>query len=381
MAIEKFDKFLDYFDGKRESLKKYMELLVLKENASPIAITDKKSLRQVNVVLNTKCNLKCVWCHREEKHFKDSGYLERDGDVEKFKKLIPMLEGFDCIHWGGLAESMMYKPIFELTKFARKFFPRVKVTTNGTSLMPKIVDKVIECGFTDIEISLDGFDEKTNKKYRGSDEDKIIGYLEDLSSRCDAKLQINSVVADVNIESLWDAIDKLKNVKTLKVIHTIPIFVTKHMIKLGIGSPDPDEHYKLLKHWEERIKHYNLDIKLYPSPDEVVLDPIVAMKRNHNLCFTVYDHPFINLDGNISPCGRLQHVNLDNVIESGSFDKAWNGEKTIKWRKAHLEGNYGIYCQRECSMKNTCATANPKKLEDLSEFFGEFDEPNKVINS
>ena len=32
-------------------------------------------------------------------------------------------------------------------------------------------------------------------------------------------------------------------------------------------------------------------------------------------------------------------------------------------------------------MKNTCATANPKKLEDLSEFFGEFDEPNKVINS
>ena len=42
MAIEKFYKFLDYFDGKRESLKKYMELLVIKENASPIAITDKK---------------------------------------------------------------------------------------------------------------------------------------------------------------------------------------------------------------------------------------------------------------------------------------------------------------------------------------------------
>jgi len=381
MALDQFDKFLDFFDGKKESLKKYIELLVLKENASPIATTDKKSLRQVNVVLNTKCNLKCVWCHREESHFKDSGYLERDGDLEKFKKLIPLLEGFDCIHWAGLAEPMMYKPIFELTKFARNYFPRVKVTTNGTSLMPKIVDRIIDSGFTDIEISLDGFDAKTNKKYRGSDENKIIGYLEDLSSRCNAKLQVNSVVADVNLKSLWDAIDKLKNVKTLKVIHTIPIFVTKHMQELGINSPDPDEHYKLLKHWEERIKYYNLDIKLYPNPDEVVLDPIIALKRKHNLCFTVYDHPFINMDGYLTPCGRLQHVNLENVIDSGGFDQAWNGEKAIKWRKSQLEGNYGIYCQRECSMKNTCAKANPKKLDELSEFFGKFDEPNKVINS
>ena len=32
---------------------------------------------------------------------KDSGYLERDGNLEKFKKLIPLLEGFNSIHWGG----------------------------------------------------------------------------------------------------------------------------------------------------------------------------------------------------------------------------------------------------------------------------------------
>ena len=74
------------------------------------------------------------------------------------------------------------------------------------------------------------------------------------------------------------------------------------------------------------------------------------------------------MDGYLTPCGRLQHVNLENVIDSGGFDQAWNGEKAIKWRKSQLEGNYGIYCQRECSMKNTCAKANPKKLDELSEF-------------
>ena len=55
------------------------------------------------------------------------------------------------------------------------------------------------------------------------------------------------------------------------------------------------------------------------------------MKRLHNICYTVYEHPFINLDGNISPCGRLL-VSFDNVITNG-FDKAWNGPKIRKWKK------------------------------------------------
>ena len=54
----------------------------------------------------------------------------------------------------------------------------------------------------------------------------LIGYLEDLSSRSDIPLQINSVVSAVNIDSLWDAIDKLKNAKILKIHNTS--FITKH---------------------------------------------------------------------------------------------------------------------------------------------------------
>lgn len=369
-----FERFLTFFDNSPGRLKKYMELLLLKGKATPYATTDRKSLNQVNVVLNTKCNLKCVWCHREEKHFKDSGYLERNGDIEKFKKLIPLLKGFNSIHWGGLAEPLMYKPIFELTKFARDYFPRVRVTTNGTSLMPKINDKIVDAGFTDIEVSLDGFDSETNKKFRGSDEDKIIKYLEDLSSRNSADIQINSVVADVNIDSLWDAIDKLKNVKNLKKIHTIPIFVTQHMIDLGISAAPLEKHMKLLTHWQKKIKEFNLDIKLNPEPGDVSLDPVIAMKRMHNICFTVFEHPFINLDGYITPCGRLQHINLENVLEKG-FDGAWNGPKTLRWRQQQLNENYGTYCQRECYMKNNC----PGHMNKLDEFMGKYDEKNVIL--
>ena len=208
-----FKNFLNFFEESPGRLKKYVELLTLKEKATPYATIDRKSLKEVGIVINTKCNLTCVWCHREEKHIKDSGYLERNGNIEKLKKLLPMLKGFECIHWGGLAEPLLNKDIFELSELARKYVPIVKVTTNGTTLVPKVITKIINSGINYIEISIDGFDGDINKKYRGSDESQIIGYLEDLSNRSDIPLQINSVITDVNIDSLWSAIDKLKNIK------------------------------------------------------------------------------------------------------------------------------------------------------------------------
>ena len=370
-----FKNFLSFFKDSPKRLIKYIELLTLKNESTPYATTSRKDLSCVAIVINTKCNLKCVWCHREEKHYKDSGYLERNGDLEKLKKLLPELKGFNMVHWGGLAEPLLNKDIFELTKLARTIVPRVKVTTNGTTLVPKVVTKIIDAGFTDIEISLDGFDGETNMKYRGSDESKIIPYLEDLSNRSDIPLQINSVIADVNIHSLWDAIDRLKNIKNLRRMHTIPLFQTKHMEKLGIGPAKTGDHKKLLNHWNKKVKEFDLDIEISPNVEDVTLDPIVSMKRKQNICYTVYEHPFINLDGYITPCGRLQHIKMDSVLENG-FDKAWNGPKFVKWREEQLAGNYGTYCQRECHMKNKC----PSRLNNLKEFMGKGDEPLVILN-
>ena len=42
--------------------------------------------------------------------------------LKKFKKLVPMLEGFECIKFGGLAEPLLNKDIFELSKLAENMF-------------------------------------------------------------------------------------------------------------------------------------------------------------------------------------------------------------------------------------------------------------------
>ena len=69
---------------------------------------------------------------------------------------------------GRVSEPLMNKDIFELSKLARKYVPIVKITTNGTTLLPKVVTKIIDSGINYIEVSIDGFDGEINKKYRGS---------------------------------------------------------------------------------------------------------------------------------------------------------------------------------------------------------------------
>ena len=80
-----------------ERIRKLYELIILKNDASPLASKNNDTLRRISIVLTTWCNLKCVWGHREEKHVKDSGYLSKHMNFEKLKLLLPDLKGFQVL--------------------------------------------------------------------------------------------------------------------------------------------------------------------------------------------------------------------------------------------------------------------------------------------
>lgn len=359
-SIEEFESFfyrrIRGLDTNKDNIKKriqkFYELVVLKENASPLGFQQKEIIRRISIVLTTNCNLKCVWCHREEKHVIDSGYLSKNLNKNKIEKLLPELKGFHVLSWGGLGEPLMNKDIYELTKIARKYIPVVKTTSNGTTLVKKNIPKIIESGLNYLEVSIDGFDSVANLKLRGSDENVIIENLINFSDSGNVPLQINSVVSEENYESLMTAIEKLRYVKNIICIHAIPLFMTKHMENLGIKRLSHEKFEKLLTRWKNDIKNFKLDWIISPDLDELTFDPVVFLKEKHNICFTPFEDPTINVDGEIVPCSRLQHLGLGNVFDNG-FEKVWNGKKMVKFREEQLRGNYGDLCQRECDMKVT----------------------------
>jgi MoaA/NifB/PqqE/SkfB family radical SAM enzyme len=348
----------------QKRIDKVSDLILNKEKASDLSFEDNTALRRISIVLTTQCNLKCVWCHREEKHVKDSGYLEKKLHKDKVKKILPELKGFHVLSWGGLGEPLLNKDIYELTKEARKYIPIVKTTSNGTTLVKKNIPKIIDSGLNYLEVSIDGFDNAANMKLRGSDENVIIENLIEFSDKSSIPLQINSVVSEENYESLMLAVDKLKDVKNIVCLHAIPLFMTKHMIERGIEKISNSNFLKLLNRWENDIKKYKLNWELSPNQAETSFDPVIFLKEKYNICFTPFEDPTINVDGNIVPCSRLQHLGLDNVFEKG-FKSVWNGEKMRTFRKEQLKGNYGDLCQRECSMKVTTSQTNDERLQKL----------------
>jgi len=348
---QKMTKFMRNFEGNAERLKKYSELLLLGNEASPVSYMNREGLRRICITLTTKCNLECVWCHRNETRF--NNYLEKEMPFEMFQSIIQGLKDFKWLHIGGLGEPLMYKNIFQAIKEARQSIPNVKITTNSTLLTKGNCNKLVDSGLTYLEASIDGFDNITNKKMRGVSEDKLIENLHYLSDNSNLPIQINIVISNVNYESLFEAVDRLKDVRNIVLLHTIPLFMTKHMQSLGIGEITTEQHSALLLHWKKRISALNLKMNVWPDIYETQLDPVITMKRRHNQCFTVYEDPFINVFGYLSPCGRLQEMCLDNVLELG-FDGAWNGPKMLSWRKQQLRGNYTKLCELECHMRNTC---------------------------
>jgi MoaA/NifB/PqqE/SkfB family radical SAM enzyme len=352
--MKQMTEFLRNFSDNPERLQKYMEFLLFAADSDPYSLMSReRGLRRVTVVLTTKCNLSCAWCHRQEERVK--GYLNREMAWEDVLRLLPQLKGFKWLHFGGLGEPMLYPRFYDALKLAKQYVEKVRTTTNGTLLNEENCRKLVETGIDRLEVSIDGFSGTTNKDCRGCTEDKIIQGLETLGRAGKIPVQINIVVSNVNYDALFLAIDRLKNVPNLERIHSIPLFMTDYMVARHIKDISYEQYYALLNHWKTKSKEYGLDIEFWPDINELTLDPVKFLKRLKNICFAVYEDPTINVHGCIVPCGRLADISLDSVFELG-FKDAWNGEKILAWRKTHLAGAYGKDCQRECGMKNICIT-------------------------
>lgn len=345
-------QFVQSFQDNPDRLAKYTELSLLGGQASCVAWQAKSSIRRAAVTLTTRCNLNCLWCHRHEDVMQP--YLNRDMDPELARSLLPGLKGISLLHWAGLGEPLLYPQLFELSKAARQFVPALKITTNATLLTEAMARKLEESGVTYVEVSIDGFDAETNARCRGASLAKVLEGLNNLSRVTSIPIQINSALSSLNHEALFPAVDVLRGVKNIVCLHTIPLFMTRYMVENGIESVSVEQHQALVLHWRARLREFGLDWKLVPDAWNAGLDPVIALKRHRNICFSVYEDPFINVYGKLAPCGRLQHLSLDDPAAKG-LEQAWNGPEFLAWRARQLQGRYGEDCVRECFMVNRAA--------------------------
>ena len=345
---KEMNEYMENFKEMPDRLLKYNEILLEGEHASPESYQETMSYRRLAIALTTRCNLTCTWCYRLDSEYKR--ILDKDLDLEKFKKFIQNTEGkFRMVHLGGLGEPTMYPEIIKVIQLAKKLSSNVKITSNGVLLNSETISQYIDAGLTHIEISIDAFDKEKHDEFRGNNLDHLIDVVCYISNKTTLHLQINSIISSMNYKWLTNFVSVFKNAKNIKIWHTILPFLTDQARNEGVEHISLDEYQNLLSKIEREIIKEGLKWELYPSSSGVRLDPVIEMKRKRNICFTCFEDPYIGVTGKFLFCPRQEYAPVVDI--SDGFEKSWNHPSLLKFRQNMLKGRFPLCCSKLCSLK------------------------------
>jgi len=342
-------EFMKNFEDTPDRLLKYIEILLEGEDASPFCYQDTMSFRHICFSVNTYCNKNCTWCYRRNPSFKK--ILNKQMPIEKLRKIITNTKGrFREVYIGGMGEPLLYPDYDAAVDLARKISNKVILTTNGSLLSEERIDLLEDAGLTDIQISIDCFDEDMQRKHRGTSLTHLLEMCKYINNSR-MRLRINSVVNNVSYPYIFNAVEMLKDCDKLHTFHIIPMYQTIE----NISSVSNDKMIKLLKKLEGDVEKYALGITkkdtwtLYPSSDGISLYPSIEMKKKRNICFTCFESPYINTDGELVPCAR--QMTWKGVDATVGFEEAWNHPDLLKFRENMLKGDYPEFCGKLCYLK------------------------------
>ena len=280
-----------------------------------------KPLTSLIIEPTNTCNLRCTFCFVTEGMTRDEGFM----DLKLFKKVIddtPELEHL-CMHnWG---EPLLHKEIFEMFDYAHQAgIKHIVMSTNGTLLTDKMINKIIESPLNIIRFSIDGSAD-TFKRIRG-----------------------------VELEKIKENILQLKKVKETK----------RPELSMGVvftveedTQDDVDEY---IKHWETIVDHVRTQPKLIQSPrSEPCPEPF---GKDYGKLVVLWDGTVIPCCVDYNATLKLGNANSDRVSD------LWNNSEINALRIQHEKAKY----PKVCVNCNECDTSTTEKR-----FF--FDEIQEAI--
>lgn len=275
------------------------------------------------------CNMNCKFCS----YSNEVKRQRSDADVDEVERVLDILgkyrenKGEELLISFIGGEPFLWKPIFKLSeKMAKEYGIEISATTNGIMLASKEVRKSIIDNFSEIVISVDGFEE-----------------CDDYVRQCEGHFKtVSENIAKLAKEKKEAGSNLIIKVNTILMRRNIGQFeeFCEYLASLGVneitfnqlGGYDRPEFYEdnrlepmqvaqlieRLSHIRERLSQYNFIIHGSPSYlDRIQLttedrkNPIIEC----NPCSWFW---FINENGYISPCSYTSYeykYDIKNINE------------------------------------------------------------------
>ncbi len=288
---------------------------------------------QVMVDLTEVCNLACKHCPHPT--FKQSSFYNRKMlDDQLNMKMVSEVANYGAnitnyIRYTGNGEPLVHPKSYDMIQYAvDNSLTKVTLTTNGTLLNSKRINKLIETGLHLIDVSIDAYNNDTYKKIR------VNGDL-DITRR--------NVLEFIKIA-------RSNNNKTKVVVSFVEQKENSHEI---------NEFHKF---WTANGAHKVIIRKLHSNSGSLILENN-NFKIKRFPCLYPWERVVLNARGYLSFCptdwygkSEIEHYSKTTI------KSLWKDNFYNDLRDQHLNNNFkNQFCKQCPDWKNTCWPQSNKK--------------------
>ena len=338
----------------------------------------KTSPSEIRILVNTECASDCIYCY-VDRRVKDTCKIpiERIVElIEESKKLgvttfdIAGTEIFLYKYWDVLVENLIHNG----------YYPYL---STKIPIGEKIINRLIEIGIKDIQISIDSLiDEEVEKvdKFKiTSYSEKILKTLKQIEE-AGLNVAINTVITKYNstIEGIDFMLNKLNQFGNIEI-------VTINMGETSVYKTEEEfANFKTLLNDINKIEEYyiknrnNFNFKLelagYTRKEDFYADPKVKKERfeQRSLCTAGIRQICILPDGKVTGCEELywhpQFI-MGNVMHN-TLEEIWNSDKAVNFNNLRREMFSDDSCCKTCYNFEKCRMGAGICYSDVISVYG-----------
>ena len=275
----------------------------------------------MQLYITNNCNLRCKHCYMYADYEK-----ENEITLDEIKKLCSnfKIQGGKYVTLTG-GEVTTRNDLDKIIKFLHNLDLGIHILSNGVNWSDELIELVAQSNVERVQISLDGFDEKSNSMIRG------VGVFDKILDTID-KLVKKNVNVSVAVTPLYEVALKNKE-KYIKFSKSLVEKYKDYNFVLNFSFELMEGRNLSKREIEENNKSYmklmeEINSSVYPNSD---IDSFVENHRNNKI-FNNCGYGRINVSptGDIFFCARITDVKKYANIREDSFEEIFLKVKQVR---------------------------------------------------
>jgi MoaA/NifB/PqqE/SkfB family radical SAM enzyme len=255
----------------------------------------------------TRCNYTCGFC---------AGRHLPQGDLttNHLNCLLDDIEGLEHVELQGEGEPFLHKGFFDFISLLRQRFPHVGVSTitNGSLFTDEIIERLLDCGLTRVNVSMESADAERFRAIRGGKFERVERGIEAfMRQRRQRGLHLPVVGLAVTVlrDTVTDAIDTvlpfyrkhgLDGGMTIQSLQRMPQYMRFYSREMLGQIPGPEQARQLNQRivFSEDLMRAMRERGMQPGFYELLYGSV----RGHAACPWLENGLFLGHDGRITAC-------------------------------------------------------------------------------